>query len=160
MMCDDYDNKTEAEEKFDDALQNLLQESYNDGFVAGLREGSLRGYIDNIAKLKKFKSPDAFGEAIRDLAFVKENEDDFGCYSTFKLEEGFIKVNPNSAEGLKIIDAFGILFESGEVVDMWTNGPLTVAWFWDGDGILVVSDGNRTAINTDCKKDHGWSWVE
>lgn len=157
-MCD-YDDKTEVEDKFDNAISALCQQHYDDGFAAGLREGKMRGYLDDIAKAKKFKNPNVFGEALRDLAFVKENEDDFGCYSTFKLEDGFIKINPDSDEGKKLISCFGICFEPGEVPDMWTNGPLKVAWFWDGDGILVVSDGNKTAINTDCKKDHGWSWV-
>lgn len=157
-MCDDYD-KTEVEEDFDSALADLCQQHYDQGYAVGFSEGKKSGYIEDIAKAKKFKNPNVFGEAVRDLAFVKENEDDLGCYSTFKLEEGFIKVNPQSAEGKRILAAFGICFEPDEKPDMWTNGPLTVAWFWDGDGILIVGDGEKMAINSDCKKDHGWEWV-
>jgi hypothetical protein len=31
------------------------------------------------------KNPNIFGEVIREYAFVKKNEYDFGCYSTFDL---------------------------------------------------------------------------
>jgi hypothetical protein len=40
-----------------------------------------------------------------------------------------------------------------------TNGPMVVAWFWDGDGVLLVGEGEEWAVSEDCKKDNKWSWT-
>lgn len=122
-----------------------------------------------------------FGELLRQFAFKEET----GCYSCFDLEDGFVKVSPDSESGVAILTALELTSddltenltyattprEQAEisarfyedldkaVANLWSNGTVHLGWVWDGDGTLVVIEGGRAAINTDCKKDYTWEWV-
>lgn len=85
----------------------------------------------------KIKSPSVFGELIRDLAFKKNNEYDFGCYSTFDMEEDFKEVDACFSLGEELLHIlFGVLpedevrlelAEEMEQASMYSNGTFHLA---------------------------------
>lgn len=119
--------------------------------------------------LNKINNPDAFGETIRDIVFVKKHEYEFGCYDTFYLTKDFYRIEREEDEFKRLVEmmcrssSYTFSNEDYDLVEpiasAYTNGDITVAWFWDGDGTLLVGHNGRFAVNTDCKKDHGWKWV-
>jgi len=114
-------------------------------------------------------NPNVFGEFIRDFAFVKHKEYDFGCYSTFDLQPDFEPIEKESKQGKKILrllgwddlDSYGedIAEEIWKGSSLYTDGIFVVAWYWDGDGTLLVGCDDEFAINDDCKKDYNWEWI-
>jgi hypothetical protein len=101
----------------------------------------------------KIKTPDEFGEILRKYFFLKNSG--LGCYQNFWLEAYMIKEEPPQ----KIKDFFG---DCENTIHYYVYGFASegfVAWQWDGDGYLIVSDGERIAGNSDCKKTHGWKWL-
>lgn len=122
----------------------------------------------------KDDNPDSYGEMLRTHFFVGKG---FGCYSTFEVRTEFQTVDKDSALGKA---ALKCLFSDCH----WYNEPETdeykqeiarahvlstpthiVAWWWDGDGTLVVGDIDngrisRAAINDDCKKDRYWKFID
>lgn len=102
---------------------------------------------------------DIFGETLREYCFdTKEGE--LGCYSCFKLRDGFVELRDGPV-WKKIISALGIeaCIEEMEQAEVYCIGNLAIGWHWDGDGCLVVVEGQRMAVNGDCKKTYGWEWV-
>ena len=121
---------------------------------------------------RMMNNPNLFGETVRDYAFVKHKDYDYGCYSTFELLPEFKEVKEGELLD-KLIDELneGNDWDEGYTRQMFiqesrpqcfSNGEIHVAWYWDGDGtLLVVSEPDgRAAINTDCKKDYGWKKVK
>jgi hypothetical protein len=106
---------------------------------------------------------DGKGEALRSLVFNQhyEGQDYFGCYSTFEVNEGFIKIDPQKYPSIydqirPIEDGYPInvsAYESNDIVAMW---------WWDGDGDLTIwIKGEKYAYqNTDCKCDYDWCEIE
>lgn len=101
--------------------------------------------------------PNIFGEALREYCFKEE----YGCYSCFDLIDGFKKV--------KSITKYQYIFDLllSEYSDIFNYTPLIykykniiIAWYWDGDGTLFIQEGERKAINTDCKKSYTWEWID
>lgn len=103
----------------------------------------------------KTNDPNVFGEALRNYIFVKTNENDLGCYSTFEVARGFDEVKDTTLQ-MQICSYLCCPEDITPI--MLKNGNLIVAWFWDGDGVLLVGEDNHWAINTDCKKDYRWEW--
>lgn len=125
--------------------------------------------------------PNKFGEALRDYCFIG-NCMETGCYSTFELlkgfeeiksgkiyEEAFQEIAPEFKEGLKVYK-YEILEKDcylettdmdGEIYRSKICEPLIliVAWEWNGDGTLYFRWNNRSVINTDCKCDYYWNWI-
>lgn len=123
--------------------------------------------------------PNLFGEILREYAFEKE----FGCYTCFDLLEEFKPVNPNTELAGKLFQVLSIDLLSQETAEeresdeaykdsvrdefinlrkrsqLFSNGNIHLAWYWDGDGTLAFIEEGRAAINTDCKKDHCWKWT-
>ncbi len=96
--------------------------------------------------------PNKFGELLREQFFTK---DGYGCYQNFTLIPEFVLVN-NKHAWRELLD--------GETIEYITyhhkdNPKIFVGWYWDGDGTLVIGDGDRIVINTDCKKSNRWEWV-
>lgn len=107
------------------------------------------------------KDPNIFGETLRDVVFVKHDDLDFGCYTTFKLSNGFSKVEDSHLRGI-LSDI--VCAGQEDHAEAYINGNILVAWFWDGDGTLFIGSkdlcGNISgAVNYDCKKKSGWEWV-
>jgi hypothetical protein len=104
------------------------------------------------------QDPSLFGELLRHLFFTK---DGYGCYSNFKVESNFVR-NPLPNEHYKYLgfdcsdDAEGYNIHFYQDRD---NPKVCFSYYWDGDGTLVVSDGERVAVNNDCKKDYVWKFV-
>lgn len=115
-----------------------------------------------------------FGEALRNHVFVTdEHGGDYGCYSTFETRPEFKPVDEDSELGKELLVA--IHGDKPKPEDDWgwdanvratallSNGKIHVAWYWDGDGTLLIVEqedcGYRAAINHDCKKAHEWAWV-
>jgi len=100
-------------------------------------------------------SADQFGETLRDYFFTKSKG--VGCYSNFETESFLI-------EGVMYHEAAKKYFGECEYPPKFfadkKNFNIWLAWYWDGDGTLVVSDGNRIAVNHDCKCYHGWKFVK
>ena len=109
-------------------------------------------------------APDAIGEYLRSAFFDEKmvpspfvpDYRETGCYSTFDWRE---------KEGVVPLPD---LPHADPDVECWTRAslrlrefPIECRYYWDGDGILAfhLPDG-RWLVNTDCKKDHGWSVVE
>jgi hypothetical protein len=84
-----------------------------------------------------------------------------------KCPPGLKLVDRESEIGKKLLSIFGVSSPADdEDVEwvirnrkMYSDGELHVAWFWDGDGTLVVGYNGRFAINDDCKKAANWEWV-
>ena len=105
-----------------------------------------------------------FGEALRAYCFKPDKYGgSYGCYSTFELHPEFKKIRKNSKVGEYLI---GLLFldcwkkELYDSIQLFTNDNVYLAWVWDGDGTLLIMEGEKKAINTDCKCDYTWEWIE
>jgi hypothetical protein len=176
MKCDKCDKEATY-----DSPNNLCDEHWAEWWAEGIVDdpGEIAREKEEVLKsiqyndsIMRTNNPNVFGEYIRDLAFKKENEYDFGCYSTFELNPFFRDIAPDSTFGQKVL---GILVDSycpyepveQEDMDfvrgagrMVTDGGMVVAWYWDGDGVLLVGCRGKFAINDDCKKDYNWKWVK
>ena len=109
-----------------------------------------------------------FGETLRKYFFLPHKEYGvygLGCYSTFDLTENFKALDHTTDEFISMATAY-----FPEAMTDWDkdgihiyqdkdNHLIFVMWRWDGDGTLIVSDGDRVAINSDCKKCHGWQFA-
>ena len=112
-------------------------------------------------------SPDEFGELLRKYV-IKDIDNGFPFYSNFELKDSAKRQSPNSPfykfveshmkytslNGEEIIESY----DSYSVMH-YVDGVF-VACHWDGDGTLIVSDGNRAVVNYDCKKELGWTWID
>ena len=112
--------------------------------------------------------PCVFGEDLRSQVFVGAG---LGCYSNFELNPALLPIPFESAMGRQ---ALRWLFDGCDPdylqeviarVKIVASGSMLAAWYWDGDGVLLVGsvrDGviSRAAVNDDCKKDYVWQWVE
>jgi hypothetical protein len=115
---------------------------------------------------KAFRNPNLFGEAIREAVFTGN---EFGCYGSFDLLPEFKAIEDKilSEKLLRLLAGDDPDAETPEEMitdydpSLFSNGQIHIAWFWDGDGtLLVVSEElKKAAINTDCKKDYGWKFV-
>lgn len=176
MKCIKCDKESEY-----DAPECFCEEHWAEWWAEGLVDDPLEIEREKEEALKvirhtdsivETRNPNVFGEYVRDLAFKKKNEYDFGCYSTFELENGFRDIDPKSTFGQKLLrmlmsdyceeapveqEDIDFVLGAGK---MATDGGLVVAWYWDGDGVLVVGCRDRYAINTDCKKDYNWEWID
>ncbi len=126
--------------------------------------------------------PNLFGEALRNLCFVGNGQQK-GCYETFDVNKTFYQVT----KGEILEEAKKYLFEDAqpyiyhckvEEKDCYLNYEsygeienkgkmkicdpyeIVVGWSWDGDGCLYFRFNDRKVLNTDCKKDYTWEWVE
>lgn len=122
----------------------------------------------------EIENPDSYGEMLRSNFFVGEG---FGCYSTFELRPEFRIVDKESPLGktaLRCLFSDFYWYSEPESLEYKTEVSRAhifatqnhvVAWWWDGDGTLVVGDINagsisRAAINDDCKKDRYWKFID
>lgn len=113
----------------------------------------------------------AYGEMLRSGLFVGPG---YGCYESFSTRPDLAPVDKKSDFGRALLA--GLLLSPGQTPlessfepeeversSLLANDLFFVAWFWDGDGMLLVGehfDGkiSRAAINFDCKKDYVWEW--
>jgi len=106
---------------------------------------------------KNIQDPNIFGELLRHTFFTKEG---YGCYSNFNVESNFVR-NPLPHDYYEYLGFY--LADDAEDYDIYfyqdrDNPKICLAYYWDGDGTLVVSDGERIAVNDDCKKDYYWKF--
>lgn len=94
--------------------------------------------------------PNEFGEILREYCFNER----YGCYSCFDLIEGF-----KEFDGIYLKELLDVYEDESITVYCYKYGELEIAWYWDGDGTLLIKEGNRIAINSDCKKNYTWEWV-
>ena len=107
------------------------------------------------------KDANEFGELLRAYFFTKNKG--YGCYENFELEPEFVDANKAKAQIYESIKSLYFPFDDSSEVNIYihkNDWNIFVAWRWDGDGTLIVSDGERVAVNFDCKKDYKWEWVE
>ena len=114
-----------------------------------------------IIDTSKITDSNNFGELLRDNFFVKGKG--YGCYGTFELIDEFAKCD-SSINLHTYCDKYlpELNKEERKRVSLFFNKfqPYCfVLWYWDGDGSLWISDGERVAFNGDCKRDYGWIWV-
>ena len=113
------------------------------------------------------EQPDLYGEALRRYLFVGPG---LGCYANFDLRPEFSaldKATPLGAQVLRILFAGQYPdCDAREVaqVSLYASATELVAWWWDGDGTLLVGELDegkltRAAVNDDCKKAYGWRWA-
>lgn len=100
----------------------------------------------------KIQDPNKFGELLREYFFTKEG---IGCYSNFEVEPFMFQGEPPAS----IKEFFGDCENAIHFYISRDNQSLWLAWTWDGDGTLIVSDGERIAENHDCKKGYGWRFL-
>lgn len=115
--------------------------------------------------------PNQLGEYFRNhVAFTNEG---FGCYSNFNLTPGFTEITKSNDTNLHTELSVLLTCKSwrGEFQDKiatYSNGSVDVAWYWDGDGVLLfrVRDRQRhngkplILIHPDCKNDYEWEFAE
>lgn len=124
------------------------------------------------------ESPDAVGEVLRKWAFVGEG---VGASSNFDVHPDFEEVEEKTA--IHFLRLFGRPFDSRNggfdswgdsdsyiIENMrWFRHPtgIEMGWYWDGDGLLSfyvpeLEDEFYSGCisNSDCKKMHGWDFVE
>jgi hypothetical protein len=123
--------------------------------------------LNEIASKNFVQSPDFFGEVLRAFSFVSP----VGCYTCFELLPRFEEIkNPKiKKEYLKRIFPS---FDEEEIEEdlkffnlfFHPKYNLFVGWVWDGDGTLYfkLEDKHTTieVMNTDCKKDYGWFYID
>ncbi len=113
----------------------------------------------------KIIGADQFGEVLREHFFVKKKDDDYGCYSTFTLTDNFKRLDLTADRFIDLANFYfvGAIEQGGKdsivIAEDKDNHDIFVMWYWNGDGMLVVSDGNRVALSSDCKKDNRWIWA-
>ena len=118
---------------------------------------------------QKMDSADEFGETLREYCFVPDiYGGSVGCYSTFELRPEFTPVGKDTELGVVLLAYLGHDCEYDpvedwgvnikEVAHLYTNGSVHVAWYWDGDGVLVFKEGDKVAYNGDCKCSYDWKW--
>jgi len=93
-----------------------------------------------------------FGETLRKYFFTKNKG--YGCYENFEVEP-FLRADYLTESQ---IEAYFGDIESKCYYFRGMNHEW-MAYNWDGDGTLVVSDGKRIAINHDCKKSYNWNFI-
>ena len=101
----------------------------------------------------KIKDANKFGELLREYFFTKDKGR--GCYENFELEPFMVRgeVTPYVQEFFGNCDSTVYFYANQDNLHVW------YAYMWDGDGTLIVSDGERIAVNHDCKKDYRWKFV-
>lgn len=100
--------------------------------------------------------PDEFGELLRDYSFKEQT----GCYNCFDLVYGFLPVEKRDSLYQWALDQ---ILPDNQNINAFIHPDMDIfiAWDWSsGDGALLIKEGNRAAINTDCKKDYNWRWVK
>jgi hypothetical protein len=116
---------------------------------------------------QKITDPNEFGEILREYCFIDKPcmtmtgfHKPYGCYSTFELKKGFIKLSQDSSIWKKLAELSGYFNgdERGGFF-VFTKGNIHIGWYWDGDGCLVIQEGNKIAVNNDCKCDYTWEWI-
>lgn len=121
------------------------------------------------------KDPNLLGEALR-KTFIDDDGGRGPSAGPYKLAPEFKAVELASVLGDRIVD---VLVENSYCdeydlsdakeefltdypnTQVFTNGDVHIAWYWDGDGtLLFVVPGDKIAVmNEDCKKDYGWQFV-
>lgn len=89
------------------------------------------------------------GELLRDKFFNQDRENGkFGCYSTFELNNGVVKLPDEMNEEfvVKVICA--------------KLDDIVMKYWWEHDGDLSFYFLNGEILNnSDAKKSHGWQWL-
>jgi hypothetical protein len=97
--------------------------------------------------LELTSNPDIIGELLRGKFFNQDNGK-LGCYSTFELNNGVVKLPDGFDE------------ESELKTTRAKMDDVEMEYFWDGDGELTFYlshfPNQKVLINSDCKKSHGW----
>ena len=117
-----------------------------------------------IKDTQEMTDPNEFGETLRNYCFIpdeyvyKFGGEQYGCYSTFKLRPEFESVT--STYIYKQLRKLSGIDETDYCNDFncYSNGIIYLGWHWDGDGTLIIQEGNKIAINYDCKHDDSWEW--
>lgn len=131
------------------------------------------------------ESPDAVGELLRSVFFDEKmvgsrfggNLRETGCYTTFDWRKDVEELPPlvvrgemggkapshalKWTRGKKKFCTGQSLSRLNPKEDSVLYEEVECRWFWDGDGTLVFlfPDGS-CLVNEDCKKDHGWEYLE
>lgn len=110
-------------------------------------------------------SADVAGELLRDLSFKDEYEifsnreyKKLGCYSVFETKKEWKKVPASK-------DLFPILLEllgADSVTEFYKHETenIYMSWHWEGDGTLLFLIDDMVLVNSDCKKQQNWIWLE
>jgi len=119
---------------------------------------------------QKVKDPNEFGELLRNYCFddtpcmtMTGFHKPYGCYSTFELNHDlrFIKLSENNPIYKKLARLSGYINSDKKIeFYVYSNNHIDLGWWWDGDGTLIIQEKNKIAINTDCKCDYTWEWLD
>ena len=131
-----------------------------------------------IIDTQKIEIANEFGEILMNYCFIPS--DKRGCYETFDLKKEFYNPTKEIAnnfinEILSSTKWWGKYYKNAktkmdkqtqesirkeQLKNVYTNNSIILAWYWDGDGCLAIKEGNKLAINNDCKCDYYWYWAE
>jgi len=127
-----------------------------------------------IKDTQKMENANEFGETLREYCFIPDKYGGtYGCYSTFELRPEFkhttnecfidwlIRTDHYWGKQLDSIrnDSHICTVINDLRKNLYSNGKIILTWHWDGDGELIIKEGNKVACNGDCKKDYVWVWL-
>ncbi len=115
----------------------------------------------------------------------REDKKQIGCYETFELRPEFKEQSLDTEVGqyaqehligteesfrkdaaeydwdeAGLNEALEFMRSESDRINVHYDGNILVAWYWDGDGTLLFREGDKAAINHDCKKDYEWEWIK
>jgi len=113
--------------------------------------------LDTEQLIKTERSLNLIGEFLRGL-FFDQSEGEYGCYSTFKVNEGVVEY-----PDIPVLDNLPLVMKRYKLSHGNENGLFNVTnsiemrYYWDGDGYLEFRLPDSAIIsNNDCKKDYNW----
>lgn len=124
---------------------------------------------------QKIENANEFGEALCNYCFIPDKYGgNYGCYSTFDLRPEFKHIIDESFiewilgtdhywhEAISRIRNEPYVCEVALALreNLHSNGKIILTWHWDGDGGIIIKEGNKIAYNGDCKKDYHWVWLK
>jgi len=121
---------------------------------------------------QELEDANEFGEILREYCFddtpcmtVTGFNKPYGCYSTFELNKNlkFKQLTPNDKLYQQLAELSGYLNNTNQLDGIeffaYSNNHIDIGWWWDGDGTLIIKEGNKVAVTSDCKCDYWWTWI-
>ena len=105
--------------------------------------------------VNNIEDPNLLGESLRNLFFGTEKG--VGCYQNFQTEPGIEYLGEEKDPTDFADNEYDTEYDT--VYKTYQFESIKMMYHWDGDGTLIFILGDKTLMNTDCKKAHCWEFV-